>query len=388
MAKGRMVSRSIASNVRLSRCRWEADFLFRALIPFLDSAGRMSGEPESVWQQCVALRRELTPAVVEAALAELDAADLIVWYRHEGERYLWCPGFFRHNTIRREAPSHLPSPDGAERVSGRAVPSQAVSSGRPAPAVAGRRHAKGPGKTNPRSRALAAETAAAMETAQGGDYGPYSKAFEAAWAMYPSRPNNPKKAAFEKWRARLNEGATEAELTAAVERYAKFCAAERTTGTTKVMQATTFFGPGERWKDKFALVGAGPESPILVRARVLLALCKRYGLLALPPSEGHHQGGKNPAYKAKVSMAEMDAEAGPDFKRELATARPWEGLSELAEDRLMEEEVARRLGWRAPSREPAPSSGAARQREAVLRTVGNAALAAAAAGLPDEEAMG
>lgn len=78
----------------------------------------------------------------------------------------------------------------------------------------------------------------------------YSAEFDAAWAIYPRRsPDNPKWPAYKAWRARLREGVTAEELTAAVREYASSVRARRIEGTERVMQGQTFFGPNERWKE-------------------------------------------------------------------------------------------------------------------------------------------
>lgn len=97
----------------------------------------------------------------------------------------------------------------------------------------------------------------------------YPDAFEEAWTAYPRRAGgNPKKLAFKAWRARLRERVdgrpitTEEELLAAVKRYAAHIRAIGKEGTEYVMQAATFFGPNERWREDYTLPGehrAGPQ---------------------------------------------------------------------------------------------------------------------------------
>jgi len=95
-------------------------------------------------------------------------------------------------------------------------------------------------------------------------YTDYSPEFEAAWAIYPRRlGGNPKRAAYKAWCARLAEGVTPAELHAAVERYAAYVeamVADRGEEARRyVMQAQTFFGPHERWKDEYEYEPSGPD---------------------------------------------------------------------------------------------------------------------------------
>lgn len=82
-----------------------------------------------------------------------------------------------------------------------------------------------------------------------GDSGeiPYTEDFEEAWRLYPDRPNNPKKAAFRAWKARINQGVDAAELIRATARYAEYCRSENIE-PRYIKRASTFFGPDEHWK--------------------------------------------------------------------------------------------------------------------------------------------
>lgn len=113
MPAGRFVSKSIAVNKQLRRVSLEADYLFQRCLPHLDRDGRMEGEPEIVRAIACPLRSELTTEVVERALRELDAAELVTWYDSDGEKCLFFPGFAAHQTgmkYDREAPSRIPGP--------------------------------------------------------------------------------------------------------------------------------------------------------------------------------------------------------------------------------------------------------------------------------------
>lgn len=113
MPDGRFLSKSIAYSAQVGSVSLEADYLFMRMIPHLDSAGRMTGEPMSVKALCCPLRQEITGDVVERCLAELAKARLVRWYEHAGARYVEMPGFAKHQRgarLDREAPSRLPAP--------------------------------------------------------------------------------------------------------------------------------------------------------------------------------------------------------------------------------------------------------------------------------------
>ncbi len=91
----------------------------------------------------------------------------------------------------------------------------------------------------------------------------YPAAFERVWAAYPKRAGgNSKPDAYRAWRVQIVAGIPAEELAAGVRRYATYCKAEGMVGTRYVMQAATFFGRGEHWREEWALApsknGRGP----------------------------------------------------------------------------------------------------------------------------------
>jgi hypothetical protein len=101
----------------------------------------------------------------------------------------------------------------------------------------------------------------------------YPREFEATWLVYPPRTGgNPKKEAFQAWRARLRSGVPVEVLHAGVERYAAFMAAEGKLGSRFVMQGATFFGSGEHYLEPYT-IAAAPSSngaPRTLRATEML----------------------------------------------------------------------------------------------------------------------
>lgn len=86
----------------------------------------------------------------------------------------------------------------------------------------------------------------------------YSDEFEAAWALYPRRPNNNKATAWRAWQARLKDGTRSEEITAGVRRYQLYChaRAQHDAGFRPefIKLACTFFGPDRH----FALPWTAP----------------------------------------------------------------------------------------------------------------------------------
>lgn len=89
----------------------------------------------------------------------------------------------------------------------------------------------------------------------------YPDDFEATWRTYPKRSGgNPKRSAFKAWSARIKDGATTDEILLGVERYRKFVAATGKQNTQFVMQAATFFGPDERFREDWVAPAQAAKS--------------------------------------------------------------------------------------------------------------------------------
>lgn len=81
----------------------------------------------------------------------------------------------------------------------------------------------------------------------------YSFDFEEAWGKYPARSGgNSKSEAYGAWKARLRQGVEPRDLILGVERYGDFVKLSDIWGTQFVKQASTFFGPGEHWREEWS----------------------------------------------------------------------------------------------------------------------------------------
>ena len=77
--------------------------------------------------------------------------------------------------------------------------------------------------------------------------------FDAFWAAYPHRAGgNPRKRAARTFAARVAEGVSTDDLIDGARRYAAHCERDGKVGTPYVMQAATFLGPDERWREEYA----------------------------------------------------------------------------------------------------------------------------------------
>ena len=115
MAKGRFLSKTIATSRQLDGLSWRAELLFYRCIPHLDRDGRMDGDPVLV-KSIVAPRNSKLPATaIPRLIHELALAELVVVYEVEGVAVLAFPKFREHQTgmkYEREAPSRLPPKSG------------------------------------------------------------------------------------------------------------------------------------------------------------------------------------------------------------------------------------------------------------------------------------
>lgn len=124
-ARGRFVSRSIATSEQLGSVSLLADYLFRSCLPHLDVSGRMTGNPGLIKAGVAPLRDEINSRNLPELLRELansvdhDGNPLVFWYEINGAKVLEFPGFLKHQTgLResREAPSKFPARNGMEKL--------------------------------------------------------------------------------------------------------------------------------------------------------------------------------------------------------------------------------------------------------------------------------
>ncbi|ENZ0092359.1 DNA-binding protein, partial [Escherichia coli] len=77
--------------------------------------------------------------------------------------------------------------------------------------------------------------------------------FERVWREYPHRAgSNPKRAAFNSWKARLREGVSPDAVLDGVRRYSRYLEATGKAGTEFVQQASTFFGPNRNFENPWS----------------------------------------------------------------------------------------------------------------------------------------
>lgn len=338
MAKGRFVSKSIATNEQLAAVSFTADYFFQRCIPHLDVEGRLAGNPLIIKATVAPLRDEITAENIPALIAELAAAvdhegtPLVVWYEVNGVKVLEFPGFAsQQEGLRkdREAQSRLPSrsetatilsgsgkaPEKVRSASAKTPPKTGAG-----PAQVKRREVKGSKeKRRPAANAAASSGDESRET--------WITPFADAWhtqyggdmAIKPA--TRPLKALIDEW------GAEEV-----LRRWGIYLNATEGAYANPARFASTF---GEWNKAKIKTGGSAQPAPIVAQAEVLWLRYRDNGLTRrLPMAEFHRIG--DDLTKAG-HYASRDA-----FMTELRVTQPWT-LSDAKTDRWAIEQIAARL---------------------------------------------
>ena len=111
----RRVPPEFCSDELLEECSERAALLLYRLISQADDQGRQPGHPKSVRANAFPMRESITPAKVEAALAELSRAGFIIRYDVAGRRLIQIAGWFDMQGKwgqRRTYPSRYAAPPG------------------------------------------------------------------------------------------------------------------------------------------------------------------------------------------------------------------------------------------------------------------------------------
>jgi len=96
MARGRFISKEISLNEKVDNLSSDtARLLFTWLIPHLDCEGRMYADPQ-IFKSIVAPRRNYSINKIRKCLAEFENCGLIIKYFIDGNEYLHCPNFKKH----------------------------------------------------------------------------------------------------------------------------------------------------------------------------------------------------------------------------------------------------------------------------------------------------
>lgn len=102
----------------------------------------------------------------------------------------------------------------------------------------------------------------------------YPAGFEEIWSAYPSRGDagNPKLGAYKAVRARVRSGDDPTDLLKAARGYALHCRGSQKDGTEFVLQAQTFFGPREPWREYLQLTSSNGSTAPKISDRMARAI--------------------------------------------------------------------------------------------------------------------
>lgn len=241
-AKGRMIYWKISYCKQLARCSIFAKLLFTWLIPNSDDLGRIEGDPEILKGMLFPFDEKVAPAMIQDALRELAAEELIAWYAVQGNCYIQFPNFEKYQKLRsdRTYKSDYPSFDspGATDMSCHDNDSQRHD-------MSSLAHAGGEVKRSEEN--ISCVFAPAEKPQKGGarvkpGKGEYTTAFEEFWKNYPRKIE--KKGAFKAWNTRLREGVAPELLINAAKGYSASCR-QKKTEERFIKHPATFLGSEE-----------------------------------------------------------------------------------------------------------------------------------------------
>lgn len=124
MARGRMVSTTIATDKRLALLSINAEYVYLKTIPHLDRDGLILGDASVLWAKVAPRRPELLPET-ENCIREWIKQDLVLAYETSDGIALYFPGFIKNQVgmrYEREPESTIQVPPGYERTPSGLVP--------------------------------------------------------------------------------------------------------------------------------------------------------------------------------------------------------------------------------------------------------------------------
>jgi hypothetical protein len=110
----RIIKESICSSDDMSSLSWFEQALFIRLIVTADDYGRMDARPSILRGRLFPLD-DVTAKAIEAGLAKLSTAGMILLYEVGGKPYLQLTAWSRHQSPPRAKTSKYPSPDDADK---------------------------------------------------------------------------------------------------------------------------------------------------------------------------------------------------------------------------------------------------------------------------------
>ena len=133
MARGRMLSQTLATDRKLNELSVEAELLYIKAIPHLDRDGLIMGDSMLLWAQVCPRRSELM-AKMDGIVEEWLSSWLVIAYDDNGDIILFFPGFTKNQVgmrYDREAASRFGAPPGYVRTASGLVPAKPENTAQP-----------------------------------------------------------------------------------------------------------------------------------------------------------------------------------------------------------------------------------------------------------------
>lgn len=257
MARARNIKPGFFKNELLAEISTAGRLFFEGLWCLADREGRVEDRPRRLWAEVM----PYDAFEGEAVMDQLAERGFIIRYEVDGAKYAQIVNFLKHQTPHcKEKPSVIPGIPGVEPVK---APGKHSASTRQAQCKPDECTEQAPSRfpdslipgknpPNPPSGGRVSDSGKRAKPRAKS----YPADFEAAFAACPKRAGgNSKSDAFTAWQARVRAGVDPGELVAGASRYAQHVRAEGKEGSRYVMQAATFFGPGDHYAEPWASDG-------------------------------------------------------------------------------------------------------------------------------------
>jgi hypothetical protein len=225
-----------------------AALVFEALWCCADDGGAAECEPVLLKGQMFIRWPEISVEAIEQALQKLADAKRIVRYHHGDREFALIKSWEKNQPVHNPSKFRYPRPDHA------VTPSNDVrlqqSSGSADAVVRPSSHPRLPDAHTPQLPNSQTPKSSGASSASV----PYLEEFEEIFAAYPKRAGgDSKREGYLQFRARIQAGATPAEILAGVKRYAAYCRATDKVGTEYVKQLRTFLGKSRYYLEPWTL---------------------------------------------------------------------------------------------------------------------------------------
>lgn len=259
MPRIRSIKPGFWTDENLSRFAPIVRMTFLGLISAMaDDEGRCKGDLRLVKAAIWPLDDDITRAVVEDHLTQLDVGERIQRYSVKGSDYIWIVNWKKHQRIDKPRKSELPRPPARTE---RHVDEHSENVPRNVDDVSTLdKDRRGVGKGEGVEGNGLKPLRAIHKNGNGAAAVAAREMFAEAWQQYPKRAGaNPRREAEQAWNARVREGVDPAVMLDGVKRYRAFLEATGKVGSEFVQQGKRFFGKARSFEEHWQVVDAEPD---------------------------------------------------------------------------------------------------------------------------------